>query len=36
VNASGTDKLLGSLPKNDAAAELCSIQFNMAYSHDPE
>jgi hypothetical protein len=34
--ATSTGKLLDSLPKNDAVAELCSGLFNVAYCHHPE
>jgi hypothetical protein len=32
----GTGKLLDSLPRSDAMAELCSCKFNVAYCHDLE
>jgi hypothetical protein len=31
-----TSKLLDSLPRNDAVAELCSCEFRLAYCRDPE
>jgi hypothetical protein len=34
VKASSTDKLLYSLPRKDAAADLCSGEFKVAYCHD--
>jgi hypothetical protein len=36
VKATSTGKLLYSLPRNDAVAELCSGEFNVAYCRDPE
>jgi hypothetical protein len=36
VKATSTGKLLDSPPRNDAAAELCSSDFNVAYCHDLE
>jgi hypothetical protein len=36
VKATSTDKLLDSLPRNDAVVELCSGEFNVAYCCDPE
>jgi hypothetical protein len=36
VKATSTGKLLDSLPRNDAVAELCSGKFNVAYCCDWE
>jgi hypothetical protein len=36
VRATSTGKLLYSLPRNDAVAELCSSKFNVAFCRDPE
>jgi hypothetical protein len=36
VKATSTGKLLDSLPRNDAVAELCSGEFNVTYCHDQE
>jgi hypothetical protein len=36
VKATSTGKLLDSLPRNDAVAELCSGKFNVAYCRDLE
>jgi hypothetical protein len=36
MKATSTGKLLDSLLRNDAVAELCSGKFNMAYCHAPE
>jgi hypothetical protein len=36
VKAISTGKLLDSLPRNDAVAELCSGKFNVAYCYDLE
>jgi hypothetical protein len=36
VKATITGKLLDSLPRNDAEAELSSGEFNVAYCCDPE
>jgi hypothetical protein len=35
VWATGTGKLLDSLPRNDAVAELYSLKFSVAYRRDP-
>jgi hypothetical protein len=35
VKATNTGKLLVSLPRNDAVAELCSGLFNVTYWLDP-
>jgi hypothetical protein len=36
VKAISSGKLLDSLPRNDAVAELYSGKFNMAYCRDPK
>jgi hypothetical protein len=36
LKATSTGKLLDSLPRNNAVAELSSGKFNVAYCHDPE
>jgi hypothetical protein len=36
VKATSTGKLLDSLPRNNAMAELCYGKFHVAYCSDPE
>jgi hypothetical protein len=36
VKATSTGKLLDSLPRKDAVAELCYVKFNVAYCRDPK
>jgi hypothetical protein len=36
VKATSTGKLLVSMPRNNAVAELCSGKFKVAYCRDPE
>jgi hypothetical protein len=36
VKGTTTGKLLNSLSRNDAVAELCSGKFNVAYCRDPK
>jgi hypothetical protein len=36
IKATSTGKLLDSLPRKDAVAELCSDKFSVAYCYDPE
>jgi hypothetical protein len=36
VKATSTGKLIDSLPRADAVAELCSGKFNVGYCRDPE
>jgi hypothetical protein len=36
MKATSTGKLLDSLPRNNAATELCSGKSSVVYCHDPE